>query len=99
MPRHITPSLGIGINNKIYNSLEPTKQAPIGTVVKGDDGHDYIYASASGAVAPAAVVILTETVTNGVPAYTVATGAGAWTHVGATALAAADKAWFKKTAF
>lgn len=64
----------------------------LGTVVVADDGHDYIYAKASGAVASDAVVVLTE------PAMTVATGAGAWTNKNGAALALNDKAWLKKTA-
>lgn len=87
-----TPSLGASIG-AIVNANNPIKQAPLGTVLKGADGHDYIYAQATGVVAIGpTVVVLTE------PAMTVATGAGAWTYTGTVALAANDKAWFKKTA-
>lgn len=87
-----TPSLGASIG-AIVNTSNPIKQSPLGTVLKGADGHDYIYAQATGVVAIGpTVVVLTE------PAMTVATGAGAWTYTGTVALAANDKAWFKKTA-
>ena len=88
-----TPSLGASIG-AIVNTLNPIKQAPLGTVLKGADGHDYIYAQASAVIAATGnvAVVLTE------PAMTVATGAGAWTWVPTTALAIGDRAWFKKTA-
>ena len=87
----VTPVWGPSIG-AIVNSLNPVKQPPLGTVVVGADGHDYVYAQATGVVAIGpTVVVLTE------PAMTVATGAGAWTYTGTVALAAADRAWFKKT--
>jgi hypothetical protein len=92
MPLQITPSTGVSVG-QVFNSLNPTKQAPIGTVIKYDDGHDYVFATASAAIAAGpTVVILTE------PAFTMATGAGAWTYTGTVALAIGDKAWFRKTA-
>lgn len=93
MPRFTTPSLpGLG-SNRIALSTDPAVKQPLGTVLSGDDGHDYMLAKASAAIASAAVCILTE------PAMTMATGAGAWTAptiVGGVPSGAT--AWFKKTA-
>lgn len=84
----VTPIVGL----RIGEVIKPGEDAlALGTVVTGNDGHDYILAKATDAIANAAVVTLTE------PAMTVATGAGAWTNTG-PALVANDRAWFKKTA-
>lgn len=95
MVKHITPSLGMDLDyvgGKPYYDANSTTATPaVGTVVKADDGHDYIFATASAAVASGAVVILTE------PAMTFATGAGAWTAP-AQAIASGDYAWLKRTA-
>ena len=85
----VTPIVGVRIG-EVIKAGEDAGGA-LGTVVTGNDGHDYILAQASGAIANAAVAILTE------PAMTMATGAGAWTNT-APALVAGDRAWFKKTA-
>ena len=97
MAYHITPSLGININYvgtlPYYDSNQSVPSPVLGTVVKATDGHDYIWAQASAAVASAAVVILTE------PAMTVATGAGAWTAPTVTGgVPINNYAWFKRTA-
>jgi hypothetical protein len=77
----ITPSLGapISINDGMVGATPywdinyPTISSPqIGSIMKGSDGRDYVYAQASAAVASNVAVILTE------PAMTFATGAGAW---------------------
>lgn len=91
--RFTTPSLpGLGLN-KVALATDPVVKQALGTVMTSDDGHDYILAKASAAIASAAVCILTE------PAMTMATGAGAWTAptiTGGVPLGAT--AWFKKTA-
>lgn len=71
MPKSISPTLGVNLN-AVYPATAKIP-VPIGTMVKGADGHDYLFAKASAAIASAAVCILTE------PAITMATGAGAWT--------------------
>lgn len=91
----ITPSLGVNLKfvgpNTYNDSGAPTPA--IGTVVKGSDAHDYIFAKASAAIASAAVCILTE------PAMTMATGAGQWTAPTVTGgVPTNNYAWFKKTA-
>jgi hypothetical protein len=91
MPLMVTPSLGVSINGVIYNALNPPKHIALGFMGKGDDGHDYVFAAASAVVAPAAVVILTE------PAFTFATGAGAWTYPGTVAAAIGDQIMLKRT--
>lgn len=98
MPFNITPSLGANINKldgqkPYYDGNFANPSPKLGTVVKADDGHDYIWAQASAAVASGAVVILTE------PAMTFATGAGAWTSPTVTGgIAQNGYAWLKKTA-
>jgi len=84
----VTPIVGLRLGEVIKAGEDA---AALGTVVTGNDGHDYILALATGAIANAATVTLTE------PAMTVATGAGAWTNTNAP-LVASDRAWFKKTA-
>lgn len=86
-----TPTLGASIG-AVVNTLNPIKQAALGTVLKAADGHDYVYAQATGAIPTSTVVVLTE------PAMTVAAGAGAWTYTGTATLASGDRAWIKKTA-
>lgn len=92
----ITPSLGANLNFvgalPYYDSNNGIVSPQLGAVVKGNDGHDYIWARASAAIASAAVVILTE------PAMTMATGAGAWTAPTITGGVPINNcAWFKKT--
>lgn len=91
--RFTTPSLpGLGLN-KIALATDPVVKQALGTVMTSDDGHDYILAKASAAIASAAVCILTE------PAMTMATGAGAWTAPTITGgVPSGATAWFKKTA-
>jgi hypothetical protein len=85
--------MSISAVNKDYGAtLNNGPQFAAGTIAPGRDGHTYIYAKATGAVASNAVCILTE------PALTMATGAGAWTNKTGSALVANDWAWFQKTA-
>jgi len=91
----ITPSLGINlafVGTLPYNDSSVPSPA-IGTVVKATDGHDYMLAQASAAIASAAVVALTE------PAMTMATSAsGQWTAPTITGgVPSGSYAWFKKT--
>jgi len=97
MVKHITPSLGIDLTyvgpKPYYDANSATATPAIGTVVKADDGHDYVFAKSSAAVASGAVVILTE------PAMTFATGAGAWTSPTITGgVPSGEYAWLKRTA-
>ncbi|WP_395449947.1 hypothetical protein ACHMW7_09115 [Aminobacter sp. UC22_36] len=93
MPRFTTPSLpGLG-PNRIALAGDPAVKQALGTVFSGDDGHDYMLAKASAAIASAAVCILTE------PAMTMATGAGAWTAPTISGgVPSGATAWFRKTA-
>ena len=101
MANSITPSLGANLSTNdglvgtlpYYDGNFATISPALGTVVKGSDGHDYILAVASAAVATNTVVILTE------PGMTFATGAGAWTAptvTGGTPIS--QYAWLQKTA-
>lgn len=62
----------------------------LGTKMNGRNGRDYVFAKATGAIANAAAVILTE------PAMTVATGAGSFTNRTGKAIATGESAWFEK---
>nr|DAF83401.1 MAG TPA: hypothetical protein [Caudoviricetes sp.] len=84
----VTPIVGLRLGEVIKAGEDA---AALGTVVTGNDGHDYVLAKAADTIANAAAVILTE------PAMTVATGAGAWTNTN-PALVTGDRAWFRKTA-
>lgn len=101
MPIQSTPSLGGSLNTNAglvgtlpyYDSGRAVPSPQLGTVFKAVDGHDYIFAQASAAIASGAVTILTE------PAMTMATGAGAWTAPTITGGVPINQyAWFKKTA-
>lgn len=92
MVKHITPSL-IGLPfNKAHKTTDGHFYGPaLGTVVKGEDAHDYILAAASATINPETVSVLTES------GFTMAAGSGAWTSPNLT-LASGDIAWFRKTA-
>jgi hypothetical protein len=98
MPFNITPSLGANLNKTdglkpFYDANFSTPSPQLGSMLKGNDGHDYIWAQASAAVASGATVVLTE------PAMTFATGAGAWTAPTVTGGTAQNGyAWLKKAA-
>ena len=74
-----------------FEKVEATPTFKTGTVVRGSDAHDWIYAQASGAIADDTVCALTE------PAMTMATGAGDWTNRNG-ALTSGQYTWFQKTA-
>lgn len=101
MPVTSTPSLGSSINVNAglvgtipyWDSGRAVPSPQLGTKMTAVDGHEYIFAQASAAIASAAVCILTE------PAMTMATGAGAWTAPTVTGGVPINQyAWFKKTA-
>lgn len=101
MPITSTPSLGssINVNGGLVGPIpywDANRSVPspqLGTLMQAVDGHTYIFAQASAAIASAAVTILTE------PAMTMATGAGAWTAPTVTGGVPINQyAWFKKTA-
>lgn len=101
MPIQSTPSLGGSLNTNgglvgglpYYDSGRSVPSPQLGTVFKAIDGHDYIFAQASAAIASNVAVVLTE------PAMTMATGAGAWTSPTVTGgVPSGQYAWFKKTA-
>ena len=64
----------------------------LGTIIKGRDGHDYVFAKASGTIGASTAAVLTE------PAMTMAAGAGSWTTLASPTFVANDYGWFKKTA-
>ncbi|WP_434733759.1 hypothetical protein NL154_05675 [Rhizobium sp. YTUHZ044] len=103
MPIQSTPTLGgsLNVNAGLVGALpyydagfaRSVISPPIGTVVKAVDGHEYILAQASAAIASGVACVLTE------PAMTMAAGAGAWTAPTITGGVPINQyAWFKKTA-
>lgn len=101
MPIATTPSLGISTNVNdgmvgglpYYDSGRAVPSPPLGTTVFTVDGHQYVFAQASAAVASDVDVILTE------PAMTFATGAGAWRSPLVTGgTASGGYAWIQKKA-
>jgi hypothetical protein len=101
MPITSTPVLGSSVNVNgglvgaipYYDTGKSVPSPQLGSTVLAVDGHQYIFAQASAAIASAAVCILTE------PAITMATGAGAWTAPTVTGGVPINQyAWFKKTA-
>lgn len=100
MPIQSTPSLGGSLNTNAglvgtlpyYDSGRAVPSPQLGTVFKAVDGHDYIFAQASAAIASGARATITE------PAMTMATdAAGAWvspTITGGTPIN--QYAWFKR---
>lgn len=102
MPITSTPSLGSSINVNgglvgpipYWDSGRTVPSPQLGTVMFAVDGHAYIFAQASAAIASNVVVALTE------PAMTMATNAGgAWTSPTVTGgVPSGQYAWFKKTA-
>lgn len=58
----------------------------LGTIVRGSDGHRYIYAQANGAIAAATRCILTDS------GFQMATGSGNWDSV--PAMADNEYGWF-----
>lgn len=90
MAFNITPSLGMD-----FDRVDTVPAFRVGNKVVGNDGHEYLYALASGTIAAAAspgtAVVLTE------PAFTVASGAGAW-NAPPAGVASGSYAWVRKTA-
>ena len=106
-PFRITPSLGPDLWQASTEFYWDTISVPVGSaaakvpsyqlgsVVVGNDGHEYKFVQTVGSIASGATVILTE------PAQTVATGAGTWTvpvTVGAVAIPAGSFLHVRKTA-
>lgn len=77
----------------VYNSTDGDyATTPLGTIVKGSDGHDHCFVQASTGVTNTqpTVVIITE------PGFTIAAGAGAWNYNGATALTTGQRCWVQR---
>ncbi|MBR0913121.1 hypothetical protein [Bradyrhizobium japonicum] len=98
MPNTITPSLGANLNKvdglkPYYDGNNANPSPKLGTVVKADDGHDYILAQASAAIASAATGTLTE------GTWQMSATPGPWTAPTVTGgVASGGYAWFKRTA-
>lgn len=106
-PFRMNPSLGpdlfqvVRAGQSWYDKLGSPQP---GDTAFGDDGHEYVWAQATGAIAAAASpgtqVTLTENTTD--PRITAASGAGGWyapnNTVMTVALAAGDRFWARKGA-
>lgn len=107
-PFRMNPSLGPQLWQPVragqvwYDGAKQIASPQCGDTAFGDDGFEYIFAQATGAIAAAAApgtqVTLTLNATE--PRVTAAAGAGGWyaptNAVMTTALAAGDRAWFRK---
>lgn len=93
---NVTPILGTNdsVDFVVRSGELAPKQVALGTKTTNADGHELIWAQATGAIPASTAVVLTE------PAMTVAAGAGAWSSRAftVTAYAAGDRAWFRKNA-
>lgn len=89
MAYSITSTLGANLAS-VYSAGADLPVA-LGTVVRGSNGRNYVFAKASADIATATAVILTE------PAMTIAAGAGAWT-TRAGALKTGEAGWVEANA-
>lgn len=84
MAFNTTPSLGTDLDyvgaKPYYDGNFPVPSPKLGSVVKGDDGHDRVWVQASANIAANTAVIVTE------PAFTAAGGAGAFSTSGTAVL-------------
>ena len=88
-----SPFLGAVNFTGVYSSTDGEYSlTPLGTIVKGSDGHDHCYVQASAGVTNTqpTVVIITE------PGFTIAAGAGAWNYNGAAALTTGQRCWVQR---
>lgn len=81
-----------------YDGAKQIASPQLGDTSKGDDGHDYVFVRATGAIAAAAAPGTQVTITE--PAMTAAAGAGGFyapnNTVMTTALAAGDCFWARR---
>lgn len=96
MPFNITPSLGTDLNyvgaKPFYDANFSVPSPKLGSKVVGDDGHDYVFVSASANIAANTAIIITE------PAMTAAAGAGPFSTQ-ATAPTSGQFFWARSNAF
>jgi len=103
-PFRTNPSLGpnlwqvVRANQVWYDGAKQIASPQLGDVSFGDDGFEYIWVQASGAIAAAAAPGTQVSIT--LPALTAATGAGGFYAPNSTnmptALAAGDRFWARK---
>lgn len=76
----------------VYNETGFFNRPPfaLGTKMNGRNGRDYVFTKATGAIASAAAVVVTE------PGFTVATGAGSFTNRTGKAIATGESLWVEK---
>ena len=104
-PFRMNPSLGPNLWQVVragqvwYDGAKQIGSPQLGDRATGDDGLDYVWVQASGAIAAAAAPGTQVTVT--LPALTAAAGAGGYyapnSTVMPTALAAGDRFWARKS--
>lgn len=103
-PFRTNPSLGPNLHQVVranqvwYDGAKQIASPQLGDASMGDDGHLYVWVSASGAIAAAAAPGTQVTITE--PAMTAAAGAGGFyapnNTVMTVALAAGDRFWARK---
>ncbi|MEL6758226.1 MAG: hypothetical protein AAFP81_17475 [Pseudomonadota bacterium] len=71
-----------------FDTAETSPVFGVGTIVRGDDGHRYIYAQANGTIAATTRCILTDA------NFQMATGSGNWDSV--PAMADNEYGWFRE---
>lgn len=86
MVESVTPILGVDL----ARSDQGDKSVPVGTVVRGSDGYNYILATSTATIAADTRVVLTE------PAMTFAAGTGDWDAT--VASVSGDTIWLKARA-
>lgn len=103
-PFRTNPSLGPNLWQVVrsgavwYDGAKQIASPQLGDTSKGDDGHDYVFVRATGAIAAAAAPGTQVTITE--PAMTAAAGAGGFyapnSTVMTTALASGDCFWARR---
>lgn len=71
-----------------FDTAETTALYSLGTIVRGSDGHRYIYAQANGAIGATTRCVLTDS------GFQMATGTGNWDSV--PAMADDEYGWFRE---
>lgn len=96
MAFNITPSLGAALDvvsaKPFYDNNFAVPSPKLGTKVVGDDGHDYLFVQASANVAANTAVVVTE------PAFTIASGAGAFSTRAGQAFTSGQYGWVRSNA-
>jgi len=86
----VTPILGVAFDER---NTDNARGIELGTLVNGEDGYQYIFVIASGAIAAAATCAVD------IPGGTFVATSGAGDFTADVAFADAEYGWVKRTAF